>query len=66
LEEWWGSTTKAAHRISWLELKALGQSNLFLDEQKDLVVFMESLIGRVASEATTPPMPKYKSKKELG
>jgi hypothetical protein len=43
LEEWWGYTTKAAHRIRWLERKALGQSKLSLDEQKDLVVFMEAL-----------------------
>jgi hypothetical protein len=63
LEEWWGYTTKAAHRIRWLERKALGQSKLSLDEQKDLVVFMEALTGQLAPEATTPPMPKYKSKR---
>jgi hypothetical protein len=39
----------------WIERKTLAQSNLSLDEQKDLVVFMEALTGQLAPEATTPP-----------
>jgi hypothetical protein len=61
LERWksGGALQQRRHTVQWLEPKTLAQSNLSLDEQKDLVVFMEALTGQLAPEATTPPkLPK--------